>query len=282
MFNLIRYARRRRVAIVVSALLAGTAIGGITAVAATQRVHVGAHANHSIASADVTGGTPEQQQLVRGIVAGLTAAPVQAVTISAPPDGFTANAELGEFGDTWLTILVAAPSLVDGGAVTPEWTAQLLAGAFRDGSFLRHLPTVLGDTVDLALPNGTIVSDGSGVIAQPLGQGLDQTDAQTLGQRIQKRVDALTGLISATVTSQSPLDIAPVVTEVTGDGTSFLNSNGPSLLRQTFGDINRLEGVLVRVEDANGQLLRISGYTARTGLGVTWSAPGLPTEGPTG
>lgn len=235
----------------------------------------------SNAKAVVAGGTPEQQALAQDIVSGITAVAIPRVEIGEPPDGFAADPALNELGTTWISVYVQVPGLENGGSVIGQWASQLIAGAFRDQSHARNMPDLLGSSVIFELPDKTTEFGGGGVIATQFNLPVDEADTAIIGQRLRDRIRDLRGLQESSVSFQRPDNLAPVITETTDDAAAFIQANGPSLLQASIGDLNQLEGSLLVVKDGAGKVVRLSAYAARTGMGATWTRPGLPPEGVT-
>jgi hypothetical protein len=261
-FSTVHSGRRRWLAVsfIVAVTLIAAAIGGASV--------VGPEGDQAL----ITGGTPDQKALAAKISSGVDVAKISRVDIGPPPDGFAASPEMGEFGTTWLTVFVDAPTLDDGGTVIPQWASQLVVGEFRDLSHRRGMPEVLGSSVVYQLPNGSQEFGGSFVIAAPLDDDVDSVSEAATDNTIRARVSALRGLKDISVSFQHPNSIAAVVTESASDVRALL-ATWPSLAQATFGDFRRASGGLLVVKDGQGKLVSIGAFSTRTGIGTSWTDP---------
>jgi len=256
-FRTVLSGRRRWLAasLIVAVTLIAAAIGGASVVGSDRD------------EALITGGTPDQQALAAKISSGVDVANISRVDIGAPPDGFAPNPELGEFGTTWLTVFVEAPTLDDGGTVIPQWASQLVVGEFRDLSHRRGMPDVLGSSVVYHLPDGSQEFGGGFVIAAPFDQDIDSASEAATQGAIRARVGALKGLKGVSVSFQHPDTFAPVVTESASDVRTLL-ATSPSLAQATFGDFRRASGGLLVIKDSQGKVVSVGAFSTRTGIGM--------------
>jgi|GEM_PF-2911704 len=223
----------------------------------------------------VEGGTPRQQALVRAIAAGLPVGDLVSVGIAGPPGGFREAPELQEYGETWLTITAAEPAGDPHAGIRALWAVELLAGAFRDASFLEGMPAILGRTILYRRQDGSTERRGDGVIAVPRAQPFDPASSSVMEARVAARLAALEDVVSFRLSFPTPMNVAVVADLTLSSPEEFLDKHGNALFDATVGDASSLEGALVKLYDSGGKLVRASAYAPRTGMGFGWSEPGL-------
>jgi hypothetical protein len=193
--------------------------------------------------------------------------------LGAPPDGFQEAPQFGELGHRWLYLEMKADG-TEGGLVEPNWEAMLAAGAYRDLAHAANLPDVLGYTVQLQFPDHSLSAPDSTVIAQPFTHDVI-TDDQRAADAVIAHVRQIAGLRGASMRVLHAASPSVVETLTVTNPTTLLSEGLGSLQQSVFGEINDYEGTLVRVVDANGDLVATSGYSTRLGIGTGWSKPGI-------
>ena len=221
----------------------------------------------------VSSGGPSENALLRRVVAGTDHSIVVNAVIGTPPEGFQEAPQFGELGHRWLYLEMKADG-TEGGLVEPNWEAMLTAGAYRDLAHAANLPDLLGYTVQLQFPDHSLSAPDSTVIAQPFTHDViadDQRAADAVASHV-RRVAGLRGSSMRILHAASP---AVVETLTVTDPRTLLSEGLGSLQQSVFGEINDYDGTLVRLVDANGDLVGISGYSTRLGIGTGWAAPGI-------
>lgn len=193
--------------------------------------------------------------------------------LGAPPDGFQEAPQFGEVGHRWLYLEMKADG-TEGGLVEPNWEAMLAAGAYRDLAHAANLPDLLGYTVQLRFPDQSLSASDSTVIAQPFMHDVI-TDDQRAAEAVNTHVRQIAGLRGASMRLLHAASPAVVETLTVTNPTPLLSEGLGSLQQSVFGEINDYDGTLVRIIDANGNLVATSAYSTRLGIGTGWSKPGI-------
>jgi hypothetical protein len=226
---------------------------------------------------DVSGGTPEQRELVVEVLERMDGSAIEAVIITSPP-GCPSDCPDPEHPDeTWLEITVRAQEKEGPERVEAYWEGLLAAGAIRDESYVRGLPNVQGKTMTIDYPDGTSEDGAATIISQPLKHDLAPSSAEGTEAAIRDAAKRAQ-VASDPVTFLEPSGPAAMVT-VVSEGDSPLR-DGEEFLNELFGSVvtekNPLvEGIFVEVRDRDGQPVRASAYSVRTGEGVGWIRPDL-------
>jgi hypothetical protein len=207
------------------------------------------------------------------VVAGTDHSIIVNAVLGAPPDGFQEAPQFGEVGHRWLYLEIKADG-TEGGLVEPNWEAMLAAGAYRDLAHAANLPDLLGYTVQLRFPDHSLSAPDSTVIAQPFAHDV-LTDDQRAVDAVKAHVNRIAGLRGASMRLLHAASPAVVETLTVTNPTAVLSEGLGSLQQSVFGEINDYEGTLVRVVDADGDLVATSAYSTRLGIGSGWSKPGI-------
>jgi hypothetical protein len=231
----------------------------------------GGSASTMVTSTQITGGTPQQQGLLREVIARLPRSQLSALSITTPPEDFEPP------DASWLAIDVAATSPAED--VRGFWQALLVAGTFRDASAARGLPYVAGKSITVRGPDGSVMDEGSSLIDQPLGHAIETTSDIGLVGVLQ----AAAGRAGVTYNRASFAHLlgrsAVEVLVTTQDPVGFVR-NRPIKLSQLVGGLEneaspQAEGAYVEVRDTLGRLVTLSAYSIRTGEGLGYTNPDL-------
>jgi hypothetical protein len=211
------------------------------------------------------------------IVGTMRASTIEEVALGLPP-GCPADCPDPEKPvATWLELTVRAPDQGPG-RVRAYWEGLLAAGAFRDESYARGLPEVLGKTINVMYPDGTVERGPETVISQPMLHNIAQSSTSTIetlftdgAKRANVRIESLTFL--------QPMRQATALIISASDAKSLVQHRD-EFLNDLAGDIaydeNPLvEGILIEVRDDAGQPITSSAYSVRTGEGLGWTRPDL-------
>ncbi|MDQ3823307.1 MAG: hypothetical protein M3321_08710 [Actinomycetota bacterium] len=227
--------------------------------------------------AAVSGGTPEQEALLRDVLRGIPRSQLRTVAIVNPPEEFEpADA-------TWLEFGVAADDSVEN--VRGFWQALLVAGIFRDESAKRGLPFVAGKTITVVAQDGTVRDEAASVIDQPLTHEIEAVSDARMHDLVRAGA-ARAGVLGPEVAFTRPFGRTGVEIVVrTPDAPGFIRSRGQKLVELLGSLVNRetprAEGAYLEVRDVAGRFVTVSAYSVRTGEGVGYSDPAL-LEGGTG
>ena len=223
-------------------------------------------------TASLRAATPAEGSVVRQ-VSSFAGSDLLKAGLGSPPDGFVAAPQFGELGATWLYLQLAAADR-SGAAVVANWQAMLIAGAYRDAAHTRNLPDLLGYSVQLSFPDGTVSGIDSTVIAEPFTHAV--RDAATVQQDVARRVSALAGVhLTGEKTRNTGIGDAIVATVATTPD-HVARRGLPQLTTDVFDDPGAPEGSLLVVEDeSTGAVIAVSGFSARTGIGTAWVAGGI-------
>jgi hypothetical protein len=214
----------------------------------------------------ITGGTEEQQQLLRSIVRGIDSNDVPKVEIGSPPAPYDAK------GGTWLTFRMAG---LKNDSELGIWETWLAAGAFRELSRSRGLPDVSGFGRSFADSSpGTQEADDFPTDAS---HPTSSVDAEALTATIMRNL-AKTRLSLVSLRFAKPFNLAPIVIARTDDPRAGNQGWVPKL--NPIGDDGELEGSFFEVVDASGKVVFFVGHATRTQSGVGSTGHGLyiPTQ----
>jgi hypothetical protein len=224
----------------------------------------------------ISGGTPQQQDLLRQIIAGLPRSQLSELAITSPPEDFEPQ------DATWLDITVSASNQADG--ARGFWQALLVVGAFRDESAGRGLPYVAGKSITVKAPDGSVLDGGQSLIDQPLGHDVrPPTDADLT--TILRSAASRAKVQLRNVSFAHPLGRTAVELYVTtGDPAGFV-LHRQTKLDELVGSLDahqrpQAEGAYLEVRDSSGRLVTISAYSVRTGEGLGWTEPALQNAAP--
>jgi hypothetical protein len=226
----------------------------------------------------VSSGGPNEDALLRRVVAGTDHSIVVNAVLGAPPEGFQEAPQFGEVGHRWLYIEMRADG-TEGGLVEPNWEAMLVAGAYRDLAHAANLPDLLGYTVQLQFPDSSLSAPDSTVIAQPFTHNVITGD-QRAADAVKAHVRQIPGLHGTSMRLLHAASPAVVETLTVTNPTTLLSAGLGSLQQSVFGEINDYDGILVRIVDSNGDLVATAAYSTRLGIGTGWSKPGIAPSSP--
>jgi len=223
-----------------------------------------------VVSTQVSGGTPQQQALLREVLAGLPRSQLSDLSITPSEDFEPQDA-------SWVVLDVAASTSAED--VRGFWQALLVAGLFRDESEVRGLPYVAGKTITVRRPDGSIIDEGSSLIDQPLGHAIQAPTDASLEKDL--RAAATRASVTYKEASYAHLLGHPAVeVSVTARNAIDFVRNRPMKLAQLVGAVEyhehpRAEGAYVEVYDTSGRLVTLSAYSVRAGEGLGYTSPEL-------
>ena len=203
----------------------------------------------------ITGGTPEQQKLLRSIVRGIDSNDVPKVEIGSPPAPYDAK------GGTWLTFRMSG---LKNGSEFGIWETWLAAGAFRELSRSRGLPEVDGFGQSFADSNpGT---QEPGYFPTDASHPTSDVDAETLTATIERNL-AKAHLSLVSLRFAQPFHLAPIIVARTDDPRAERDGWRPE--SNPAGNDGLLEGSFFEVVDASGKVVFYVGHATRTQSGVS-------------
>jgi hypothetical protein len=225
----------------------------------------------------ISGGTPQQQALLREVLAGLSNSQLSEIAFVSPPEDFEPQ------DATWLQFDVSAASQPEG--VRGFWQALLVAGAFRDESANRRLPYVAGKTITVRGPDGSVLDEGQSLIEQPLGHDVTPASDATLTGILRSGATRAKVRVRG-ISFAHPLGRAGAeVVVTTADANAFVRNRQTKLL-DLLGPLYdpahpQADGVYLEVLDSSGNVVTISAYSVRTGEGLGYTRPELQAIRPT-
>lgn len=265
---------RRLIAPVVGVLAVGVLV---TLVGVADGRSAPARSVSRMLTTDISGGTREQQALLREILAGFSQSQLSQISFVSPPEDFEPQ------DATWLQFDVSASDQPN--SVRGFWQALMVAGAFRDESAVRRLPYVAGKTITVRAPDGTVLDEGSSLIEQPLGHNVTPASDASLRTMLQSAATRAKVRVRG-ISFAHPLGRPGAeVTVTTTDANAFIR-NRQTKLRDLLGALYdparpQADGVYLEVLDSAGQVVTSSGYSVRTGEGVGYTRPTLQAIRPT-
>lgn len=221
------------------------------------------------------------QNVIDEIVSRFGGANVAAAVVGVPPEIVYSTDDAGSSGrqrtatDHWLYMNVRVP------AAGPRenlglWEANLVAGAARDAILEKRLGTVLGETVNLVLPDGSIADTLNGLGGPSTVAGTSLTPAE-IAAPIRASAESA-GLSVRTVRVLTPSGAAPIVTATTRDPAGFVGSaHDTDFVARLFGGYGAHDGFFLEVYDAHGAAVYVQDFAARAGTGDLWIRPDLDT-----
>lgn len=223
---------------------------------------------------DFKGGTPAEQALLRSVVASLHDTSIRGVAITQQPAEASGNTEIA--GNSWLTI-DAASSDRKAGFVKAYWQAALVTGAFRRIGSERGFPDIIrGFSLDETYPDGA--GDEDSAFVRDLVARTAPADTAAFAGRVNARAPQ-EHLALLAISFAVPAGPAAEVTLATNNLASFA-SDAASHVAKVLGDTSGFDGVLVRVVDANQNVILASGYANSAGTGARWVAPAFAQDLP--
>jgi hypothetical protein len=219
--------------------------GGILAWPNTQGLEaVGAPASKEPSQpTETTGGTPEEQRLLRSIVASMEPNAVTRIELVSSSRAVTLRME----ADSSMRTL---------------WQEALIAGAFRDRSSLA------GNDLEVSLEDG----ESSGAITPgpselPAARPGDTAKARQTFERTAQR----SGANLDDLTIYRPDGVAVAVTLSTAHPASFLVEHMPGFLAGVGDRWHDYDGVYIRLVDGSGRTVWETSTAARTSAGAVGS-----------
>jgi hypothetical protein len=231
-----------------------------------------------VAEYDIVGGTGPQTDLLSAIVEetrppGLTTVRIGPVPDDAVPPG--ADAETVP-GTEWLTFEHVVTADRDS-SMDAWWRSSVIATAFRRAGEERGLPLIRGYTATSRSPDGELIHEEVVPISATAfaWDGTPAaTDVEPLRARLRQGSGESVRFLSLEVAE--PGGAAPIITLETSDPEALFDDN-PSDLR-FVGDLGIYEGHLIRMLDANGELVWIEASATRVGAQLSWARPGLRSD----
>jgi hypothetical protein len=212
----------------------------------------------------IAGGSRQQREILRRILASLGQAGIEQVRIRPPAKAWRPF----QPGDVNLVF-----TLADRRDLRSQWKANLAAGAFSDRSLELGLPRLIAVV---------IVGEGSYRLAGPKPaddrpSGIPVTtgdDAASMATAVREAADAAVVEIEALETI-TPLAFAVAVTIRSGDPARFLEDRA-LVFNETLGKFwTDYDGIYVEAVDANGKRFWLTAYASRARVGMGWIRPDL-------
>jgi hypothetical protein len=203
----------------------------------------------------ITGGTEEQQKLLRSIVRGIDSNDVPKVEIGSPPAPYRAK------GHTWLTFRLSG---LQDRSYLGIWETWLAAGAFRELSRSRGLPDVHGfgqsfaDSVPGKEETDTFPPDAS--------HPTSAIPAETLSASIRRNL-AKADLTLVSLRFAKPFNLAPIVIARTDDPTAGRDGWTPK--GYPIADDSQLEGSFFEVVNGSGKMVYFVAHATRMQAGMS-------------
>jgi hypothetical protein len=203
----------------------------------------------------ITGGTQEQQQLLRSIVRGIGSDQVPKVEIGSAPAQYDPQRR------TWLTFRLSG--LKDDSQLG-IWETWLAAGAFRELSSSRGLPDVFGFSESFA--DSTAGSQDVDTFPTGGSHLTSDVDAETLAASIRRNL-AAADLTLVWLQFARPFNLAPIVVARTDDpnaGTPGWRPKGYPIANDS-----ELEGSFFEVVDGSGKMVYYVAHATRLQSGMS-------------
>jgi hypothetical protein len=203
----------------------------------------------------ITGGTREQQRLLRSIMRGIDSNDVPKVEIGSPP------ASWGSTRGIWLTFRLSG---LRNHSQLGIWEMWLAAGAFRELSRSRGLPAVYGFGRSFAdsIPGREETSTFPADTSHPTS-GIDSV---ALAATIENNL-AKAGLSLVSLRFARPFHLAPIVIARTDDPAARQTGWRPK--GYPVADDSQLEGSFFEVVDAAGKVVYYVAHSTRTQTGMS-------------
>jgi hypothetical protein len=207
------------------------------------------------------GKSPEtvQQELVKVILGHFRRGEIVSAVVGTPKFGARPHPSIGAVGDTWITVIARADDVAGPSGAAASWRASLVAGAFREASHVLRLDDLLGQSLELRLPDGTTRGGFSSIIGKRFGQRVlaEAAARRRIGAALRKH---LTG-VKAEISFIGGYGPAAVVTIWPSQSTRL---DPKATFVAVFGRPDAYEGALLRV--MHGQtLVAAVAYAQRTG-----------------
>ncbi|MDX6495619.1 MAG: hypothetical protein QOE17_1605, partial [Gaiellales bacterium] len=203
----------------------------------------------------ITGGTPQQQQLLRSIVRGIDSNDVPKVEIGPAPARYDTK------GRTWLTFRMAG---LQDRSYLGIWETWLAAGAFRELSRSRGLPVVYGFSETFA--DSRPGSQDAGTFPSDATHPTSDVDAETLAASIRRNL-AKANLTLVSLRFAKPFHVAPIVIARTDDPTA--GKDGWTPKGYPIADDSQLEGSFFEVVDGSGKMVYFVAHATRIQSGMS-------------
>lgn len=190
----------------------------------------------------------------------------------------------------WFHAVVRAPAVTSGKDVMALWEAFLVQGAAAEylSAGGDRADTISGSTIDVELPDGTVVEDVAGgagdVLAGQQFDAGDRSDAQ-----IAKEVHQILSKYALKPTSVRilhPFGPAPVIVATETAPGSISQHELMSVVADVVGSPVDVDGIYLEIDLPDGQVATRQAYPYRTGAGLNWANPvsgigiGAPHGGP--
>ena len=212
-------------------------------------------------SAAVAGGSTANAPLLDSVLSGVNAH-LASVGLSSPP-----TAVSGTGSTKWLNAThISGQTTAD--HIAGLWYASLIAGAY-DAQCAAAGADCVGGLTFVGTDGPTEDDYMSPIVLQPVT--MTSASQSELSSTITKRL-AAGGITPSSITFEHPYGPAVVVEiQTSGDPQPIVtNLNEGSI----FGDLG-LDGYLVRIHDATGNVAYIDAVATRAGVGGLWAAPYL-------
>jgi len=198
-------------------------------------------------------------QLFLAVVRGLPPQDVLRASLGPAPKGWGRG---GAGSHDWAYINLR--SAVDNNPHTyaVQWEAEIAAGAYREAASLLHLPSLAGVSVGVTYPHGKDAVPFIHTIGRDSGITAISEAAAT--NRIKNHLSGQKRFIDWRLAFVQGLQAAPVVTLRFRTPDEFASAR--EALPFVFGATTDYEGVLLKVVDDHGKLLRVASVANRTGV----------------
>jgi hypothetical protein len=213
----------------------------------------------------------QQQQvaMLRGLLADIHESKILHARIGGPPRSFAAGRGV------WIYYDIRAPN--DPSVVKGEWQASITSGLLRQISRSRGWPSVKGHSFTLVLPSGATRFDSANALGHP------PSNITTISEKaLEAILRASSQRVGLALTRIQYLrqhgHLAPEIVVEATDPRAFVRDKA-KLIWAIVEPVNRgdghprAEGVYVDVRDSDGRWVVASGYSVRTGAGVSASNP---------
>ena len=205
---------------------------------------------------EIVGGSAEQRELLREILAGMGETRIEAIRIGKPDKGWK------PFGENDVALAVTTAGQHDFRA---EWEAWIVAGVFRDRSREQNLPGVVVLEVS---------DDASRIDPGPNSPRPPRGDADAIAAEIRRAAADARASVKELALLR-PDGIAPAVTLEVPDPAAFLKNRLASFLDATDPWPARSEGRYVEVVDEDGRWAFRAGNSTRLSMGGSGARRGL-------
>jgi hypothetical protein len=202
----------------------------------------------------ITGGTREQEQLLRSIVRGIGSDEVPKVDIGSAPAQYDPQRR------TWLTFRLSG---LKNRSQLGIWETWLAAGAFRELSRSHGLPDVIGFSESFA--DSTPGSQDGGTFPTDASHPTSDVDAETLAASIRRNL-AAADLTLVSLQFARPFNLAPIVIARTDDPNAGTPGWRPKA--NPIADDSQLEGSFFKVVDGSGKMVYYVAHATRLQSGM--------------